>query len=138
VDTLFSPVPGCRIELRPDRERVLVLLDGELDLAAVESVDRELEGLRSAGWRQVVFDLSAVSFMDLAGVRLLLGAFELADRAGSLFLLVAASPQVCRILELTGNDHMLGGAEWRNAAEDGRRDGCFEGRQDEDQTLGAC
>jgi anti-sigma B factor antagonist len=138
VDTLFAPVPGCRIELRPDRERVLVLLDGDLDLAAVESVDRELEGLRSAGWRQIVVDLGAVGFMDLAGVRLLLGAFEQADRAGSLFAVVAASPQVCRILELTGNAHVLGGAEWRNAAEDGRRDGYFAGRQDQDQTLGAC
>jgi anti-sigma B factor antagonist len=109
VDTLLSPVPGCCVELRPDRERVLVLLDGELDLSMVESIDHELEGLRSAGWRQVVLDLSAVSFMDLAGVRLLLGAFEQADRAGSLFTVAAASKQVCRILELTGNDHVLGG-----------------------------
>jgi anti-sigma B factor antagonist len=138
VDTLFSPVPGCRIELRPDRERVLVLLDGELDLAAVESVDRELEGLRWAGWRQIVVDLSGVSFMDLAGVRLLLGAFEQADRAGDLFMLVAVSPQVCRILELTGNDHVLAGTKRRNAAGDGRRGGYFASRQDEDQTLGAC
>jgi anti-sigma B factor antagonist len=129
VDTLFAQVPGCRIELRPDRERVLVLLDGELDLAAVESVDCELEGLRSAGWRQVVLDLGAVGFMDLAGVRLLLGAFEQADRAGSLFMVVAASPQVRRILELTGNAHVLGGAEWSNAVTNGARDGCSAGTQ---------
>lgn len=109
MDALVSPVPGCSIELRPERERVLMLLGGELDLAAVESVHYELETLRSVGWRQVVLDLGAVSFMDLAGMRLLLGAFEQADRAGSLFMIRAASPQARRILELTGNAHVLAG-----------------------------
>jgi anti-sigma B factor antagonist len=109
VDASVSPVPGCSIELRPERERLLMLLDGELDLAALESVSNELETLRSVGWCQVVLDLSAVSFMDLAGMRLLLGAFEQADRAGSLFMIRAASPQVRRILELTGNAHVLAG-----------------------------
>jgi anti-sigma B factor antagonist len=109
VNASVSPVPGCSIELRPERERVLILLDGELDLATVESVRHELETLRSVGWRQVVLDLGAVGFMDLAGVRLLLGAFEQADQAGSLFMIRAASPQVHRILELTGNVHVLAG-----------------------------
>lgn len=109
VDASVSPVPGCSIELRPERERLLMLLDGELDLAALESVSNELETLRSLGWCQVVLDLSAVGFMDLAGMRLLLGAFEQADRAGSLFMIRAASPQVRRILELTGNAHVLAG-----------------------------
>lgn len=107
METSVSSVPGCRIELRPDRERVLVLLDGELDLAVVECVRLEFEALHSAGWQQIELDLSEVSFMDLAGVRLLLGAFEQSDRAGSLFMIVAASLQVRRILELTGNAHVL-------------------------------
>jgi anti-sigma B factor antagonist len=109
VDTFATPVLGCRVELHPDRERVLVLVDGELDLATVAAVGNELETLREAGWRQLVLDLSAVNFMDLAGVRLLLGGFERADAAGGLFLISAASPQVRRILELTGNAHVLAG-----------------------------
>jgi anti-sigma B factor antagonist len=109
VDMSAMPVVGCRVELHPDRERLFVLLDGELDLAATATVGRELETLREAGWRQMVLDLSAVGFMDLAGVRLLLGAFEQADAAGGLFLIAAASPQVRRILELTGNAHVLSG-----------------------------
>ncbi len=103
------PLPGCRVELHPDRERVSVLVDGELDLATVAAVGHELETLREAGWRQLVLDLSAVGFMDLAGVRLLLGAFEQADAAGDLFLIAAVSPQVRRILELTGHAHVLAG-----------------------------
>ena len=86
-------------------------MGGELDLATVVAVGHELETLREAGWSQVVLDLSAVGFMDLAGMRLLLGAFERADRAGSLFMIRAASPQVRRILELTGNVHVLAGAD---------------------------
>ncbi len=111
METSFSLVRGARIELRPDRERVLVLLGGELDLATVDFVRQELEALRSAGWQQLVLDLSEVSFMDLAGVRLLLSAFEQSDRAGSLFRVRGASPQVRRILELTGNTHILAPAE---------------------------
>jgi anti-sigma B factor antagonist len=109
LDTFATPVTGCRVELHPDRERVLVLVEGELDLAAVATVGHELEILREAGWRQLVLDLGAVGFMDLAGVRLLLGAFEQADAAGEQFLVAAASPQVRRILELTGNTHVLAG-----------------------------
>ena len=110
MDTSTLPVAGCRVELHPDRERILVLLEGELDLATVVTVGHELETLRDAGWRQMVLDLSAVIFMDLAGVRLLLGAFEQADAVGGLFMIAAASPQVRRILELTGNAHVLSNA----------------------------
>jgi anti-anti-sigma factor len=121
VDTSVTPMLGCHVELRPDRERVLVLLDGELDLATIESVNKELEALRSVGWQQIVLDLSQVSFMDLAGVRLLLGAFEQADRAGSLFAIVAITPQVRRILELTGNAHVLAGIDQDVFAADRRK-----------------
>jgi anti-sigma B factor antagonist len=117
VDTSTVPVAGCRVELHPDRERVLVLLEGELDLATVVTVGRELETLRDAGWRQMVLDLSMVTFMDLAGVRLLLGAFEQADAAGGLFMIATASPQVRRILELTGNAHVLSNTSRTGAGE---------------------
>jgi len=142
VDTFATPVPGCRVELHPDRERVLVLVNGELDLAAVAAVGHELETLREAGWRQMVLDLGAVSFMDLAGVRLLLGAFEQADAAGSLFTIAAASPQVRRILELTGNAHVLAGSG--GGAEEGvrptdtaRESPVDEGRVDDDHSWEA-
>ncbi len=50
-------------------------------------------------------------------MRLLLGAFEQADRAGSLFMIRAASPQVRRILELTGNAHVLAGCARRRSSD---------------------
>jgi anti-sigma B factor antagonist len=109
VDLSGMPLAGCRFELHPDRERVLVVVHGELDLAAVATVGQQLETLRADGWHQIVLDLGAVGFMDLAGVRLLLGAFEQADAVGGLFLIAAASLQVRRILQLTGNDHVLDG-----------------------------
>jgi anti-sigma B factor antagonist len=142
VDTSAVPVPGCRVELHPDRERVLVLVDGELDLATVATVAHELETLREAGWRQVVLDLGAVGFMDLAGVRLLLGAFEQADAAGDLFLIAAASPQVRRILELTGNAHVLGGGaggeqEGVCSPDTARRRTGGEGHADDDHSWDA-
>ncbi|HST56189.1 MAG TPA: STAS domain-containing protein [Solirubrobacteraceae bacterium] len=104
---MILPVLGCHLELQPDRERLCVIIRGELDLASVEPVRRELNALRLDGWREISVDLSELDFMDVSGVRLLLGAFEESDRAGALFAIVGASAPVCRILELTGCAHLL-------------------------------
>ena len=97
----------CHVELRPDRERLYVVIRGELDLASVGPVRRELNTLRLAGWHEISVDLSELEFMDVSGMRLLLGAFEESDRAGALFTIFAASPAVRRVLELTGCTHLL-------------------------------
>lgn len=101
------PVGGCHVEMRPDRERILVLLHGELDLVTVEQVGAQLDELLSAGWRELTVNLAAVTFMDVAGVRLLLGLHERSDHVRLAFRVVCASPQVARILGLTRNSHLL-------------------------------
>jgi anti-anti-sigma factor len=114
---MLVPFGGCRLEMRPDRDRIVVLLRGELDLVNVEYVGAQLEELLLAGWRDMTVNLSAVSFMDVSGVRLLLGLHERSDRAGLAFSAVSASPQVVRILEMTSNLHLLADGLGKHALE---------------------
>jgi anti-sigma B factor antagonist len=116
------PVPfgGCHLEMRPDRDRIVVLLHGELDLVNVEHVSAQLEELLRAGWRDMTLNLADVTFMDVSGVRLLLGLHERSDRVGLAFSIVSATPQAVRILELTSNAQLLGGGTESYALELGR------------------
>ena len=86
----------------PDRSGVAVALAGELDLATVGEVRRTLEHLRGLGWRDFVVDLQALTFLDSTGVHLLLETYDRALAAGGSLTVVSATPEVHRVLELTG------------------------------------
>lgn len=53
-----------RIEVRPDRRRVIVALHGELDVATVDEVAAEIDAPVDRGFDALVLDLRYVSFMD--------------------------------------------------------------------------
>ena len=76
----------------------LVRIAGEMDLQVVPLV-REL---KDADARQLVFDLRQVTFMDVAGLSLLLRSQREASRTGGCVRLVAPSRKVRRVLVLTG------------------------------------
>ncbi|WP_033216380.1 STAS domain-containing protein [Kitasatospora phosalacinea] len=84
----------------------LVRAGGEIDLDTAPGVGRELARALAAH-PEVVLDLSAVTFMDCAGLRVLLGARALADRNGARLALRGVGPPVARLLELTGLDDSL-------------------------------
>jgi len=85
-----------------------VELFGELDAPNCPEVEAELTRLRWAGADEVVLDLSALHFIDSAGVRCLIG---LAQRSRQSELprirMLRAGGQVARILELSGVDERL-------------------------------
>jgi anti-sigma B factor antagonist len=63
-----------RVELVPERETLVVAAHGELDVAGAPELQSVLAEARSAGFDQVVLDLTGVTFMDSTGVALVLGA----------------------------------------------------------------
>jgi anti-sigma B factor antagonist len=91
-----------RIDVRPDRERVIVAPAGELDLATVARLKDELSELRSAGFAQLVLDLRAVTFLDSSALSLLLGEHYASEADGTRFRLVEGGDAVRRVLDLTG------------------------------------
>ena len=82
-------------------DEVIVALRGEVDLATVPLLERELalDPVREA--RAVLVDLDHVAFMDLTGLRPLL-SFASPKRPGHHVAITAGPPAVQRLLELTG------------------------------------
>src|SRR5262249_10377060 len=87
------------------RNRTLWRAYGELDIATTGRLEQALfESLREG---PVELDLSAVTFCDSTAVHCLLRAAELARRTSNVFVIVRSSPEVVRVLELSGLLHVL-------------------------------
>ena len=91
-------------QLRP---QVVLPVAGELDVHGVTAAHKQLLELVLAPGDQLVLDLSAVTFMDSTGIRLILQAREHALRNGAGFVLVRGPQPVMRVLELVGLDAQL-------------------------------
>jgi anti-anti-sigma factor len=96
-----------RVAVCPERDRVRVLLTGEVDLATVGTVEEQLRELLDAGFDQVVMDLRRLSFMDCSGVRMLIAVDRRARERGGRLGIVCATGQVRRLLALSGVDRHL-------------------------------
>jgi anti-anti-sigma factor len=84
----------------PKRDHVIVAPQGELDMATVGIVERELRQLHESGFKQIVLDLGGLSFMDSSGLHLVLRWTAEASRDGVVFELEPGPPAVQRIFEL--------------------------------------
>ena len=80
---------------------VTLALNGELDLASVDSIQEVLDGLVSEG-PVLVLDLEKLEFMDSTGLRLLGRVHQTAEQKGSRLLLGRVSPAVRRVIHVAG------------------------------------
>jgi anti-anti-sigma factor len=98
-----EPLPEpFRCDVEPMRGWIRVRPHGELDLSSVDRLDGTLRELREAGFDQLELDLSALTFMDSTGLRLVLGWDGEARRDGMSLVLRPGPPAVQRVFELTG------------------------------------
>ncbi|HEY8467515.1 MAG TPA: STAS domain-containing protein [Solirubrobacterales bacterium] len=106
--------PQLVVEVRDQERARIVRLAGELDFAAsprVEAIVRECE---ESGGSRLVIDLRELTFIDSAGLRLLLMANWRASAAGRKLSITQSHVSVKRMLALTGLDvelHVLDPAE---------------------------
>jgi anti-sigma B factor antagonist len=82
--------------------RATVAASGQIDLATAPQLAKALAQARSEGTSEIVVDLSAVDFMDSAGVRVLVQAARESTEAGVQLFLQGAQGWVARVLEITG------------------------------------
>ena len=93
-----------RLTVRSERDGVLhtIRLEGELDLATAEELERELLRVEGSDALSIVLDLSGLEFIDSTGVRLLIQA-DARSRANSNRLALLRGPRaVQRVFELIG------------------------------------
>jgi anti-sigma B factor antagonist len=77
-------------------------LDGELDLASAPELERRLAELERQRPDRLIVDLTALSFLDSTGLRVLLQAEARASERGSELVLRPGEASVQRIFDVTG------------------------------------
>ena len=107
TDLSWPPVVGdptrppepFRIEVRSDRDRVVVAPRGELDLATAPEMAAEIDGLVERGFDAIVVDLRATSFIDSTAVHMLL---RQVDRHDARITVIDGPRAVSRVFDLAG------------------------------------
>lgn len=95
------------IDISHSNGRVVVALSGEVDLASLDPVERELAATMAEPPPVLVLDLREVTFLDSSGLRLILRLDRGQRKAGSHLSVVRGGRRVARVLELTGADQHL-------------------------------
>jgi len=82
---------------------LIVRLGGELDhhsaAAAKDAIDAQISSLSA---KNVIFDMSRLTFMDSSGIGMIIGRYKLASAFGGGVRLAGASPGVLRLIEISG------------------------------------
>lgn len=95
------------LEVQRDGTTLCLRLAGEFDWAVLGHVEGALEQALGVATEQIVFDLSALEFMDLAGLKTIVRANERAERTRSNVTVVRPRGRANRIFALTRADETL-------------------------------
>ncbi len=90
-------------EFKEDDKLLWIQITEEIDHHTAEKMRRKMDyEITRFMPRKVIFDFSKVSFMDSAGIGLLIGRYKLAKMLGGSTKIVNASMPVKKILEMSG------------------------------------
>jgi anti-sigma B factor antagonist len=87
--------------------RVVVRLQGELDMATAPVLSRALDTALDARPNLLALDLRELTFVDSTGIRVLITACRRAGGQGTLFVLRDPCRPVLKALRLTGVDRLM-------------------------------
>ena len=90
------------IDVTRDADRVVLSLEGELDMATAPRLQSAIDEPALAGISELVLDLRELQFIDSTGLRLILTALQSSRARGQEFAITRGSPQVERLLSITG------------------------------------
>jgi anti-anti-sigma factor len=95
---------ACRLDLVSRDDRVLVVLVGELDVAARPLIDEAARRCERPSDVGFALDLGGISFVDVAGLEVVVGIARACGVDPPIHLL-AASPSVQRLIGILGVEH---------------------------------
>ena len=85
------------------KDKLYARLKGELDLSVAPQIRLELDNaLNTKQIRHLIMDFSNVSFIDSSGLGVMLGRYKRLTEVGGTVRVENASPQVYRILVISG------------------------------------
>jgi anti-sigma B factor antagonist len=95
------------ITVRREADRVVVDLDGELDMASAPLLQSALDSAEVDPETMVVLDLQSLQFIDSTGLRAILSLRDQCLERAQQFAVTRGSPQVQRLLDITGvSEHL--------------------------------
>jgi len=84
-------------------DTLIARLDGEIDLRVTDDLRRRLEReLDHSRARNLILNMSGVTFLDSSGLGVILGRYKRIVSQGGSMALVGVSPAVRRVLEFSG------------------------------------
>jgi anti-sigma B factor antagonist len=95
------------IDRRPADNGWVLGLRGELDLATAPMLNEEVGELERVGFDRLVLDLRELSFMDCAGIRVIVAADRRSHYTGAEVEILCGPGQIKRVFGLTGLDQEL-------------------------------
>ncbi|TQK51735.1 anti-anti-sigma factor [Streptomyces sp. SLBN-118] len=99
---LRAPLPGPYGQVYRSRERTVVELHGEIDIAAATLVGAYLDVVTAVREHDVVVDLTHVAFFDCSGLALLCRARRRVAENGGRLWVVCDRPSVLRVFRTGG------------------------------------
>ncbi len=106
---------AATVSVLPDGDCVRLEVHGQLDMSTAPMLDRDLRFAEAFGPAALQVDVSRVTFIGVAGLRVLVGAANRAWRSGSELRLLAPSDPVWRLLAALG-DYQIRGLAIETAA----------------------
>ena len=95
------------IRVEQDRSSLVLWAAGELDIASAPGLEHSLLHALEGGAPTIVLDLTAVSFIDPVGLRVLLWAAGRSREHGDRLRIDCGSPAVRQLIDLTGSGRDL-------------------------------
>jgi anti-sigma B factor antagonist len=99
---------GTTDDAYPDAGMAVLALTGELDVANADDIRARGAGLLSADVRELVVDLSGVTFLDSTALGAVLDVRSTAERVGVPLRLEAVPPGIRRVISIAGLAETLG------------------------------
>ncbi|TQJ57640.1 anti-anti-sigma factor [Streptomyces sp. SLBN-115] len=119
--------PAPRIGVRPDGDRVVVTVRGELDLDSAEQLAHTLRAALGAAVGGVDLELGGVDFCDCSALNVLIDLHEQSLKQGKTVALLTVGPAVDRLLTLTGTRMLFDAAGPHARSSTGAGDRAREG-----------
>lgn len=98
---------GFSAEVETSAGKVVLRLDGELDMVSAPALNRAVRTALAAEPAAISVDLSELTFVDSTGVGVFVAGHRRAASMGCSFVLCSPRRAVLRTLQLTGLDELI-------------------------------
>ena len=99
---MFEHEPGLRVGAVHHRKTYVVRVQGELDLAGCPELQRALDEAERSDAKQIFLDLEGLTFIDVAGVRVIQAASRRSARNRSRLQISRGDWRVARVFGILG------------------------------------